>query len=183
MSEPRVPASKASKASIERDIEHTRAELSETVQALADKADVPARVKEKVAATAESAQAAAQQVTHQVQETAQQVTHQVQGRRRTSSRPRPADAANQAMDRLPPPVRTRIGQLTATAKRRPVPTALTAAAWWLPCCSCCANCSAVPDRAEGHAPRRRWRRGAVVTGWPRISDPPNRSLARLSASC
>jgi dsDNA-specific endonuclease/ATPase MutS2 len=127
MSEPRVPASKASKASIERDIEHTRAELSETVQALADKADVPARVKEKVAATAESAQAAAQQVTHQVQETAQQVTHQVQEGAHVVAA-KAADAANQAMDRLPPPVRTRIGQLTATAKRRPVPTALTAAA-------------------------------------------------------
>jgi hypothetical protein len=138
MSEPRVPASKASKASIERDIEHTRAELSETVQALADKADVPARVKEKVAATAESAQAAAQQVTHQVQETAQQVTHQVQETAQQVTHQvqegahvvaaKAADAANQAMDRLPPPVRTRIGQLTATAKRRPVPTALTAAA-------------------------------------------------------
>ena len=53
MSEPRPSASSPRDPTegLKQQIDHTRAELAETVDALADKADVPSRTKDKIMAT------------------------------------------------------------------------------------------------------------------------------------
>jgi hypothetical protein len=106
-------------AAIEHDIEHTRQQLGETVQALADKADVPERVKDKVHATTDTARAKADEVTHQAQEGAHALAAKagdVAGQAKTLT--------NQTLEQLPPPVRERVEQTATTARQRPVPTAV-----------------------------------------------------------
>jgi len=53
---------------IRQDIERTRKQLGDTVEALAHKADVPARVKDKVHDTKQTVQAKAEQATQQLRE-------------------------------------------------------------------------------------------------------------------
>jgi methyl-accepting chemotaxis protein len=117
-------------AEIEHDIERTRQQLSDTAQALAAKADVPARVKDKVHATTETAQAKADEVKHRAHAAAQQVTHQVQeGAQALAAKAEDVAGqaktlTNQALEQLPPPVRERVEQVITTARQRPVPTAV-----------------------------------------------------------
>lgn len=84
-------------AEIKRDIERTRAQLADTVDALATKVNVPARVKEKAHDTAETVQAKTEQV------------------------------ADQALAKLPPPAREKVEQAAARARQKPVPIAAGAA--------------------------------------------------------
>jgi hypothetical protein len=108
-------------AAIEQDIEQTRQQLGETVQAWA---------KDKAHATTETVQAKVGEVTHQAQAAAQQVTHQVQKGAHVVAA-KAEDVAgqaktltNHAVEQLPPPVRERVEQAATTARRRPVPTAV-----------------------------------------------------------
>jgi hypothetical protein len=118
-------------AAIEQDIEQTRHQLGETVQALTTKADLPARVKDKAHATTETMQAnKAGDVKHQVQAAAQHVTHQVQqGAHLVAAKAEDVAGqaktlTNHAIEQLPPPVREQVEQAATTARRRPVPTAV-----------------------------------------------------------
>jgi hypothetical protein len=110
---------------IRQDIERTRERLGDTVEALAHKVDVPARVKETVQIKTEEikqqAQAKAEEVTQHVLEgtealqtkageVAQQAEHVI----------------DQALDKLPPPVAARIEPLMAAAKQRPLPAVAVA---------------------------------------------------------
>jgi methyl-accepting chemotaxis protein len=124
MSTPRKPNA-PSKAGVEQDIERTRKHLGDTVHALADKADVPARVKEKVHATTEAVHAQAdemkQKVSHQMHEGAQVLAAKAED---------VADQAktltNQAMEQLPPPVRERVEQVATKARQQPMQFAVGA---------------------------------------------------------
>ncbi|MFD4639096.1 DUF3618 domain-containing protein [Lentzea sp. NPDC058436] len=80
------------KDQLQRDVERTRQELGETVEALAHKVDVPARVKEQAHETAE-------RVKGQTQETVAKLTA----------------ATNQAVDSLPDPVAAQVEK----ARRHP----------------------------------------------------------------
>jgi hypothetical protein len=72
------PAATGDPAAIRADIERTRAELGETVQALAGKADVKARAQDAAHAAKERAQQKVVDVGHAVQETAVEAGHVVQ---------------------------------------------------------------------------------------------------------
>lgn len=74
-------------------IEQTRGQLSETVQALNYKVDVPARARDKLHETRDAAQEKARQVT------------------------------SQATAKLPEPVRERGQQAVVAVRRRPIPVA------------------------------------------------------------
>jgi crotonobetainyl-CoA:carnitine CoA-transferase CaiB-like acyl-CoA transferase len=93
-------------AQLHADIDRTREQLSETVAALAHKADVPAQVKAKAHQVTETVQTKAEEMT-------QQVTDQAKG------------LIDQAVTTLPPPVRDRAEQVIAIVRQRPVPTAVT----------------------------------------------------------
>ncbi|WP_280369087.1 DUF3618 domain-containing protein [Nocardia wallacei] len=86
---------------IRRDIERTRAELGETVDALAHKADVPARAKEKLHDTSTTAQAKASELSARAE-----------------------DAAGRAIATT----EARADQASAAVRRRPLPAAAAAAA-------------------------------------------------------
>jgi hypothetical protein len=93
-------------AQLHADIDRTREQLSETVEALAHKADVPAQVKAKTHQATETVQTKAEEMT-------QQITDQAKG------------LIDQAVTTLPPPLRDRAEQVIAIARQRPVPTAVT----------------------------------------------------------
>jgi hypothetical protein len=106
---------------IRQDIERTRAQLGETVEALAHKADVPARVKDKVHETQQTVQANAEQVAERVLtgtevlfNRAGEVAIQAEG------------LVHQALEKLPPPVAGRIEPLVAAIRQRPLPAAAVA---------------------------------------------------------
>lgn len=80
---------------LKRDIEQTRAELSDTVDALMTKVDIPARVRGRATETA-----------HTVQERSRELT-------------------NDALDKLPPPAREKAEQAAAVVRRNPAPVALS----------------------------------------------------------
>lgn len=110
-------------ARIERDIERTRGELGDTAQALANKADVSGRLKERAQATTDTARAEVEEVRDQAQAAAHRVTDQVRESARTV-----ADTArtvtDRTMDQLPPPARDRVARMATTVKEQPVPTAM-----------------------------------------------------------
>ncbi|MET9229590.1 DUF3618 domain-containing protein [Lentzea sp. NPDC003310] len=91
------------KDQLQRDVERTRRELGETVEALAHKVDVPGRVKEQAHETAE-------RVRSQAQETADRVKVQAQ-----ETRLKLTAATNGAVDALPEPV----AQQVEKARRHP----------------------------------------------------------------
>jgi len=95
---------------IRRDVARTRRELSDTAAALAHKADVPARVKEKAVAVKDVAAAKAEEVKH----TAADMTEQAQ------------ETVRRTMDGLPQPVAQRVRDLVAAIRQRPVPFAVGA---------------------------------------------------------
>jgi len=88
---------------IRRDVARTRRELSDTAEALAYKADVPARVKEKAGEVRAAAKDKTADVTEQVQAT-----------------------ARKTMDGLPEPVAQRVRDVVAAIRQRPVPFAVGA---------------------------------------------------------
>jgi len=92
-------------AQLKRDAEQTRERLGDTMDALAHKMDVPARVKEKVHDTTTTVQAKADEV----------MTHA-------------KNLTDQAMAKLPPPARERIEQASTTVRQRPLPAAVITAA-------------------------------------------------------
>ena len=106
---------------IRQDIERTRAELGQTVEALAHKVDVPARVKDKMHDTKQTVQAKAEQATQQLQQTTPAL--QAKAAEMASQAER---LIHQALDKLPPPVAQRIEPLIATARQRPLPAAAVA---------------------------------------------------------
>jgi Protein of unknown function (DUF3618) len=116
-----------------RDIERTRQELGETVQALAAKADVKARAHDKAAEVKDQVTAKAGQVKDQVTGMAGQVTEQVADK---AGHPRGHAAAGvKARATAPEPVRQAADRAVAVIQRRDVQFAVTAAtvllAGWL----------------------------------------------------
>lgn len=103
---------------LRQDIERTREQLGDTVEALAHKVDVPARVKEKVhdtvQATSEEVKQQVYEGTEALQATAGELALQVER------------LIHQALEKLPPPVAARIEPLIVTARQRPLPTAAIA---------------------------------------------------------
>jgi len=83
------------------EIEQTRGQLGETVQALSYKMDVPGRARDKLHETRDAAQDMARQVAYQATE-----------------------AAHSATAKLPEPVRERGQQAVGAVRRRPVPIAV-----------------------------------------------------------
>jgi ABC-type transporter Mla subunit MlaD len=98
---------------IRQDIERTRAQLGETVEALAHKVDVPARVQDKVHDTKQTVQVKADQATQQLQESIPAL--QAKAGEMASQAER---LIHQALEKLPPPVAERIEPLIATATQR-----------------------------------------------------------------
>lgn len=95
------PAKEA--AQLHADIDRTREQLSQTVEALAHEADVPGQMKAK-----------AHEVTETVQGKAEEVTTQAKR------------VADHAVAALPPTVRDQVERAIAAARRLPVPTAIIA---------------------------------------------------------
>jgi predicted pyridoxine 5'-phosphate oxidase superfamily flavin-nucleotide-binding protein len=99
---------------LHRDIERTRAQLGDTVEALVHKVNVPARIKDKVHDTQQTVQTKAEKaIQHLLDETnalpkAGQIA--VQARHLLS----------QALEKLPPPLTARLEPLMAKAQQRPV---------------------------------------------------------------
>jgi len=108
---------------IRQDIERTREQLGDTVEALAHKVDVPARVKDKVHETKETVQVKAEEVTQQVLEG----TEALQAKAVEVTQ-RAEHVIGQGLDKLPPPMAARIEPLVAAAKQRPLPAAAVAVA-------------------------------------------------------
>ncbi len=106
---------------IRQDIERHREQLGHTVEALAHKVDVPARVRDKVHDTKETVQVKAEELTQQVLQGA--VTLQAKASEVVQHAEHLVD---QARAKLPPPVAARIEPLIATAKQRPLPAAALA---------------------------------------------------------
>jgi Protein of unknown function (DUF3618) len=108
-----------SQSEIERDIEQTRAQLGQTVEELAQKADVPARVKHAVRETSETVQARASEVKDHAQAAAAKAT--------TTVTAKGQELGHQVAEKLPPQVRERVDhgveRATTVARQRPVPTA------------------------------------------------------------
>jgi type I site-specific restriction endonuclease len=98
---------------IRQEIERTRAELGQTVEALAHKADVPARVKDKVHDTKQTVQVKAEQATQQLQENIPAL--QAKAGEIASQAER---LIHQALQKLPPPVAERIEPLITTATQQ-----------------------------------------------------------------
>ncbi len=108
---------------LRQDIERTRAQLGDTVEALAHKADVPARVKDKVHDTKETVQLKAEEVTEHVLEGTEALQAKAADMASQTER-----LIHQALEKLPPPVAQRIEPLIATARQRPLPAAAVAVA-------------------------------------------------------
>ncbi|MGB8960510.1 MAG: DUF3618 domain-containing protein [Pseudonocardiaceae bacterium] len=106
---------------IRKDIERTRAQLGATVEALAHKADVPARVKDKVQDTKETVQGKAEEVTLQVLEGTAVLQAKAGELAQQADR-----LLREALEKLPPPVAERIEPLVTAAKQRPLIAAAVA---------------------------------------------------------
>jgi hypothetical protein len=110
---------------IRQDIERTREQLGDTVEALAHKVNVPARVKETVHVKAEEvkqqAQAKAEEVTQHVLEGTGAVQAKVAEVSQDAEQ-----LIDQGLDKLPPPVAARIEPLMAALRQRPLLAAAVA---------------------------------------------------------
>jgi len=101
---------------LRREIKQTRAELGETVQALAAKADVKARAKEQVEQTKQRARAQVHGATERVREVAATAAAVATGRGRSATALQDAEALDEMQD-----ARVRV-------RRRPVPFVAVVAA-------------------------------------------------------
>ena len=102
-------------------IERTREQLGGTLEALAHKVDVPARVKNKVHDTKDTVQVKADEVKQHVYEGTEALQAKADEVKGQAQR-----LTQQAVAKLPPPVATRIEPLMATARQRPLPTVAVA---------------------------------------------------------
>ena len=115
---------------IRQDIERTREQLGDTVEALAHKIDVPARVKETM-------HVKAQEVTRQAQAKAEEVTqHVLEGTGAVQAKvaevsQRAEQLIDQGLDKLPPPVAARIEPLMAALRQRPLLVATVVGVLWV----------------------------------------------------
>lgn len=106
---------------IRQDIERTREQLGGTVEALAHKADVPARVKDKVHETRETVQVKAEEVTQQLLAGAEALQT-----RAGEVALRADQLSHQALGKLPAPVAARVEPLMVRARQRPLAAAAVA---------------------------------------------------------
>lgn len=119
-------------AATQADIERTRQQLGDTVEALAYKLNMPARAKDRVQQTTETMQAKTGELKQQTQAKAAQVTQRLQHNAeafQATTADVTAQARNlthQATAKLPHSVRQQIGHLITAARQRPVPTAAVA---------------------------------------------------------
>ena len=93
---------------IRQDIERTREQLGDTVEALAHKIDVPARVKETMHVKAEEVTQHVLEGTGAVQSKVAEVSQRAE------------QLIDQGLDKLPPPVAARIEPLMAALRQRPL---------------------------------------------------------------
>ena len=102
---------------IEHDIERTREQLADTVEALAYKADVPARARERATAVKDRATESAAHAAHAVRERADQATHVARERADQAARVarERADQAVHAAQEAPPRTRAVAGVAAAVA--------------------------------------------------------------------
>jgi cobalamin biosynthesis Mg chelatase CobN len=99
---------------IEHDIEQTRDQLADTVEALAYKADVPARARERATAVKESAAEKATVVRHRASETATHAAHVARERADQA-----ANVAREQADHAAHVARRRADQAVHTAQEAP----------------------------------------------------------------
>ncbi|MGH3719954.1 MAG: DUF3618 domain-containing protein [Pseudonocardiaceae bacterium] len=117
---------------LRQDIERTREQLGDTVEALTHKVTVPARAKDKAHDIKETLHLRAEEVTQQAQTKVEEVTQHVQeGTEALQAKAgkaarRAKNLTRRALGKLPSRVAARIEPLTATAKQRPLPTAAVA---------------------------------------------------------
>jgi hypothetical protein len=101
-------------AKIREDIRQTRQQLGDTVEALAHKADVPARTKEKVNEVLDTTKAKAAVAKETVMAKADQAIETAQVKAAEVS-----EQAQQAVDKLPQPVAQRAERIIAVIRERP----------------------------------------------------------------
>jgi hypothetical protein len=99
---------------IRQDIERTREQLGDTVEALAHKVDVPARAKETVHVKAEEVTQHVLEGTGAVQAKVAELSQDAE------------QLIDQGLDQLPPPVAARIEPLMAALRQRPLLAAAVA---------------------------------------------------------
>ena len=97
--------------------------MSETVEALAHKADVPAQVKAKAHQVTETVQTKAEEMAQQVTDQVVQSADAVQAKAHEVS-DQAKGLIDQAVATRPPSLRNRVEQAIATLRQRPVPTAV-----------------------------------------------------------
>jgi ElaB/YqjD/DUF883 family membrane-anchored ribosome-binding protein len=112
-------------AELHADIDRTREQLSQTVEALAHKVDVPAQVKAKTREVTQTVQAKAGEVTQQVTDQATRATDAVQAKTEDVTA-RTKGLIDQALAALPPAARDRVERAAGAARQRPAPTAVVA---------------------------------------------------------
>lgn len=110
---------------IRQDIERTREQLGDTVEALAHKVDVPARVKETVQVKAEEVKQQAQAKAEEVTERVLEGTGALQAKAAEVAQ-HAEHLIDQALGKLPPPVAARIEPLMAPVRQRPLPVVAVA---------------------------------------------------------
>jgi hypothetical protein len=101
-------------AKIREDIRQTRQQLGDTVEALAHKADVPARTKEKANEVLDTTKAKAAVAKEAVMAKADQAMEAAQVKAAEVS-----EQAQQAVDKLPQPVAQRAERIIAAIRQRP----------------------------------------------------------------
>jgi hypothetical protein len=109
---------------LRQDIGRTREQLGETVEALAHKADVPARVRDKVH---EPSKRTVQVKADRPRSTYWRATEALQAKAGEMAS-QAERLIQQALEKLPPPVAERIEPLIATARQRPLPAVAVAVA-------------------------------------------------------
>jgi hypothetical protein len=112
-------------AELHADIDRTREQLSQTVEALAHKADLPGQAKAKAWEVTETVQGKAEEVTHQVADTVARGADAVQAKADEVGA-HAKSLLDQSLAALPPTVRDRVERAVAVARQRPVPTAIVA---------------------------------------------------------
>jgi predicted nucleic acid-binding Zn-ribbon protein len=110
-------------AQLHADIDRTREQLSDTVEALAHKVDVPTQVKAKAQQVTETVQGKTEELTHQLTDKVTKGADAVQAKADEAAA-QAKGLIDQAVAALPPTVRDRVERAIAVARQRPVPTAI-----------------------------------------------------------
>jgi uncharacterized protein DUF3618 len=101
-------------AELREDVQRTRRDLGDTVEALAHKADVPARAKGKANAVLDTTKAKAAVAKETVMAKAEQTMYLAQAKAADVS-----EQAQQTMDKLPPSAAQRVKRILAAIRQRP----------------------------------------------------------------